>query len=602
LTITRAARTFSLMRRTLLVVLLALGAACARGPTPGPAPTTGAAALPARPAPPPRVAPGWRLAGRAQTARGDSAMVAAGHPLAARVGVDILRRGGNAVDAAVAVAFAMAVVLPEAGNIGGGGFMLVRERSGRVSALDFREMAPGRATRDMYVDSAGNPTDQSVLGHLASGVPGSVAGLWAAHRRFGRLAWADLVAPAVRLARDGHAVDSIRSRVIAGDAAKLRRFPASRAQFLMRGEAPTPGTQWKQPDLARTLQLIADSGAEAFYRGSIATLIEAEMVRGGGLITRADLAAYRVRWRTPLQVTYRGHTIYTMAPASAGGPTLGMMLNIMEGFRALPALGSTALMHLEAEAMRRAYQHRNAFYGDPDFVDFPLEKFLSKSYAAGLRATIDTLRASHGEVAAASDGREGPETIAFSVADAEGMAVSATTTINDLFGSGVTVTGAGFLLNDEMDDFTTAPGRANRSALSGVIQGEPNTIAPRKRPLSSMTPTIVLDPQGRLFVLVGGRGGTRITTGVYHVISNLIDHDLPPAVAMAAPRVHHQASPDSLEVERGGFVPAVLDSLRARGHGIRQSSSLSQQAAIVRTATGWLGVGDPRGGGTAAGY
>src|SRR5690242_5475724 len=329
----------------------------------------------------------WPLAGKGVPVAGRRAMVVSGHPLASEVGIEIIKQGGNAVDAAVAVGFALAVVLPEAGNIGGGGFLVYRDAAGRVRALDYRETAPERATRSMYVDSAGNPTAQSVTGHLATGVPGSVAGMYEAWKSAGRLPWARLLTPAIRLARE-HMLDSARSRSIAEGADRLAMFPASAQQFLVDGHAPPPGTTFRQPELARTLQLIADSGPSVFYRGQIADLIAAEMQRGHGLVTKDDLRRYKAKWRTPVQITYRGYTIYSMPPPSSGGVTMGEILNLMEGYDTVPAFGTVGYVHLEAEAMRRAFADRNHWLGDPDFVAMPLERLLSKSYAAELRAQI----------------------------------------------------------------------------------------------------------------------------------------------------------------------------------------------------------------------
>ena len=544
-----------------------------------------------------RIAAGWPLGQRVREVVGERAMVVTSHPLASEVGVDVLHRGGNAVDAAVAVAFALAVVHPVAGNIGGGGFMMVRQHDGTVHALDFREVAPAAATRDMYVDSAGTVMQSSLTGHLAVGVPGSVAGLYEAHRRLGRLPWRDLLAPAIHLARDGHVLDGPRSRQIAREAERLARFPASHAQFLVDGVAPAPETRFVQPDLARTLELVADSGAAVFYHGSIADLIVQEMKRGGGLITRQDLARYRAKWRDPIEILYRGYTIYTMPPPSGGGVTLAEILNVMEGY-APPPFGSAPLMHLQTEALRRAYVDRNAFLGDPDFVSMPLGRLLAKWYARTLRAGIDPEHATPTAPVAVMRS-EGTETTHFSIVDADGNAVSCTTTLNNDFGSAVTVTGAGFLLNDEMDDFSTAPGRPN---LFGLVQGEPNTIAPGKRMLSAMTPSIVLDTAGRLFLVLGSPGGSRIPTAVYQVLSDMVDQGMPLASAVAAPRLHHQALPDTLYLERDGFVQPSIDSLVAMGHNVSVWSYKTEVNAVARTAAGWVGVADPRRGGGAAGY
>jgi gamma-glutamyltranspeptidase/glutathione hydrolase len=524
-------------------------------------------------------------------------MVVSGSGLASAVGRAVLRDGGNAVDAAVAVGFALAVVHPEAGNLGGGGFMLIRERDGAVHALDYRETAPGRATRDMYLDAHGEPTDRSLTGHLAAGVPGAVAGLVEAHRRFGRLPFARLVDPAIRLARDGFRVDEYRRQSIRGDSARLASFPASRASFLPGGAPPALGSVLRQPDLATTLAAIRERGSEGFYRGPVADLIVAEMARGGGLISLDDLSSYRAIWREPIVIRYRGYTIYSMPPASSGGVTMGEIFNIMEGYAPLPPFGSPALMHREAEAMRRAFTDRNTYLGDPAFVSNPVERLLSKEYAAQLRAGIG--RRASVTVPSGPKGRTGTSTTHYSVVDAEGNAVSTTTTLNDSYGSAVTVEGAGFLLNDEMDDFTTAPGKPN---MYGLVQGDANVIAAGKRMLSAMTPSVVLDPAGRLLLVVGTPGGPRIITMVYHVISNVIDHHMSLPDAVTAPRLHHQGLPDSLQVERGGFAAATLDSLAARDHAITPGGPWGDVQAIIRTSNGWEGVSDPRGGGDGAGY
>ncbi len=589
--------------RKLLPFALVLGAACggaaSTSPTtpqpggggaaggPGNAVVTGRPVIPAD----------WALATRAKAVTGSHAMVVSGHPLASQVGVEILRQGGNAVDAAVAVGFALTVVLPEAGNIGGGGFIVYRDTSGRVRALDYRETAPTGASRLMYVDSTGNPTEQSLTGHLAAGVPGSVAGLYEAWKTAGHLPWRDVVAPAIRLAQ-GHVLDHARSRSIAEDADRLRMFPASQAQFLVGDSAPPPGTMFRQPALAHTLQLIADSGPDVFYKGQIAAQIVAEMQRGHGLITREDLAGYRPKWRTPIQVGYRGYTIYSMPPASSGGVTMGEMLNMLEGYDTLPPFGSAGYVHLETEIMRRAFIDRNHWLGDPDFVAMPLDRLLSKSYAASLRADIDPRRATP-TPPAQGGGDELLETTHYSVVDAAGNAASVTTTLNGGFGSAVTVTGAGFLLNNEMDDFTTAPGKPNQY---GLVQGEANAIVPGKRMLSAMTPSIVLGRDGKLFMVVGTPGGPTIITSVFQVIVNVVDQGMSLAAAVAAPRIHHQALPDVVFYERNSLAGPVVDSLKAMGHALRMRGYSGDIAAIERTATGWVGVADPRRGGGAAGY
>lgn len=578
---------------SLLLASLALGTACTSsgpitsrsGPT-VPAPTAG-------------INPAWPLAGKARVAVGRQAMVVSGNPIASEVGRQVLEAGGNAVDAAVAVGFALAVVHPEAGNIGGGGFMVFRMADGTTAALDYREAAPGRATHDMYLDRSGDPTALSDKGHLAAGVPGSVAGMVTAHQRFGRLPLASVLDPAIRLATEGFLVDDYRSRSIDGYRAWLYTFPASRRYFLPEnGQAPPPGSTLVQADLGRTLTAIRDHGADGFYRGWVADSIVAEMARGGGLISHEDLAAYRAIWRDPVRITYRGYAIYSMPPASSGGVTLGLILNILEGYDRLPPFGSPALLHREAEAMRRAFTDRNIYLGDPAFVRMPLERLLSKEYAATLRQQIDPSQATPTPPFDPTL-RDGNSTTHYSVVDAEGNAVSCTTTLNDSYGSAVAVSGAGFLLNDEMDDFTTAPGKPNGY---GLIQGEANAIQPGKRMLSAMTPSIVLDPEGQLYLVVGTPGGPTIITQVYHVISNVIDHGMSLADAVAAPRMHHQALPDAIRLERNGFQPGAIAALEALGHALEYRGRWGDVEAIIRTPTGWQGVSDPRLGGGGAGY
>ena len=540
------------------------------------------------------VAADWPYLGKSRVTASRQAMVVSGSPIASEVGRNILQQGGNAADAAVAVGFALAVVHPEAGNLGGGGFMIIRSREGKVQALDYRETAPALATRDMY-RSAGE--DGSVTGHLSAGVPGAVAGLTEAHRRYGRLPLAAVIQPAIRLALEGFTVDDYRSRSIGGDSARLALFPASRTTFLPADRPPQPGSTFRQPELGATLEAIRDSGAAGFYRGRVAELLVAEMKRGGGIISLKDLADYRAVWRNPIEVSYRGYTIYSMPPASSGGVTMGEILNIMEGFSPLPRFGSAALIHREAEAMRRAFTDRNTYLGDPAFVRNPIDRLLSKQYAADLRRQIGE-RASPTPVFEPAPAA-GSSTTHYSVVDAEGNAVSCTTTLNNSYGSAVTVTGAGFLLNDEMDDFATSPGEPN---MYGLVQGEANAIAPGKRMLSAMTPSIVLNPEKQLYLVVGTPGGPRIITMVYHVISNVIDHRMSLADAVMAPRMHHQGLPDTLMVETNGFSSQTLDSLRGRGHAVLEDGKWGDVEGIIRTTQGWEGVSDPRLGGGGAGY
>ncbi|HVS62819.1 MAG TPA: gamma-glutamyltransferase [Thermoanaerobaculia bacterium] len=541
---------------------------------------------------------GWALAGEAQASSSAGGMVVSGHPLASEVGARVIERGGNAIDAAVAVGFALASVLPEAGNLGGGGFLVYRSASAEdVRALDFREKAPGAAHRDMYLDGNGEPTEQSVIGHLAVGVPGAVAGLAEMHRELGSLPWAELVAPAVDLA-DGHVIDEVRFEHLEAGAERLARFPASAAQFLPGGSPPPAGSRFEQPELAATLRTIAEQGEDAFYRGQIARLLVAEMESGGGIVSLEDLDAYRAVWREPIVVDYRGSTILSMPPPSSGGVTLALILEMIEGWSELAPFGSAELIHLEAEVMRRAFIERNLSLGDPDFVDLPLERFLSSEHAAALRAEIDPARATptppFSQIVA-----EGENTTHYSIVDAEGNAAAITTTLNSAYGSAVTVTGAGFLLNNEMDDFAAAPGKPNQF---GLVEGESNAIAPGKRMLSSMTPTVVVDAGGALRLVVGSPGGPTIITSVYHTISNLLDHGMSLTEAVESPRVHHQAWPDALFWEPGGLAPGTVERLEAMGHELRERAATSGDVAAIAPADGaWSGVADPRRGGAAVG-
>ncbi|NJD17976.1 MAG: gamma-glutamyltransferase [Gemmatimonadetes bacterium] len=532
-------------------------------------------------------------------------MVVSTDELASNVGVAVLEAGGNAVDAAVAVQFALAVVNPEAGNIGGGGCMVVRMADGTAAALDFREKAPLAATRDMYLDQEGNLTDKSVVGHLAAGVPGSVMGMWEAHQRFGTLPWADLVAPAAALA-DGFPVTTRFLRSLdSAMVADLSAFPASAAQFLPRdGQPPQRGDTLRLPDLATTLRRIQEGGADGFYRGRTADLIVAEMERGGGIITHADLEAYTAAWRDPVTFTSRGHRITSMAPSSSGGATMALIANILEGYdlSALPWHGPE-MVHLYAEAFRRAYADRNEYLADPDFVETPLARMTSPEYARERAADISLERATpSAEIGPGMEGpAEGEHTTHFSVVDGSGNAVSVTTTINSWYGSMVTVTGAGFVLNNEMDDFAAKPGTPNQY---GLVQGENNAVGPGKRMLSAMTPSIVVAPDGKLRMVVGTPGGATIITTVFQVISNVLDHGMGLVAAVNAPRVHHQHLPDQIWYEKGGLEPATLQKLGEMGHKMVERSEMSGDVqAIVVGAGGVLEArADPRRGCKAVGY
>ncbi len=520
-----------------------------------------------------------------KTATYSQAAVATAHPLASDVGLDVLKQGGNAVDAAIAVQFALAVVYPRAGNIGGGGFLLYRAADGSADALDYREKAPLAATRDMYLDADGNPIDGlSVRGHKAAGVPGTVAGLAAAHQRYGSLPWAQLVQPAIDLAEQGF-------RLSTTEAERLNSF---QDDFIALNEPTCPFIRpdWvadevvRQPDLAATLTRIRDAGHDGFYAGQTAQLLVAEMQRGGGLITAEDLTNYQPRWRTPLRGTYRNYTIVSMPPPSSGGVALLQMLGMVEGFP-LRQYGyhSPEAIHLMAEAERRAYADRAAYLGDADHYPVPVDSLIDKTYITSRMADFDAAKA--GVSTDIGEGnfsvlRESFETTHTSIVDAQGNAVSLTTTLNSNFGCKVMVDRAGFFLNNEMDDFSIKPGTPNQFGLVGT---EANAIAPHKRMLSSMTPTIV-EKDGQLFMVLGAPGGSTIITAVFQVFLNVVEFDLPLDSAVAAPRFHHQWLPDQIWLEDGGFDAATQAALQAKGHQFKPVDRMAVIKAIQRLPNG----------------
>lgn len=543
----------------------------------------------------------WPFVGIHNTADAPHAMVASNSTLASDAGLEMLREGGNAVDAAVAMGFALAVTYPEAGNLGGGGYMLIRLSDGRSFSLDYREIAPLASTRDMFLDAKGRATDKSQVGHLASGVPGAVAGLTEALARYGTMPLDKVMAPAIRLADSGFTVERALEESVRANADRITPF-AGAAVFLPNGHPIAVGSKLRQPALANTLRAIASNGAAAFYTGPIADAIAAEMRRGGGIITKEDLARYAPMWHSPLSGTYRGYTLLTMPPSSSGGITVLETLNMLEQFPPTRA-GSMLSYHLMAEALRRAFMDRNTKLGDPAFVRVPVTELTSKDYARERAASIDPERASKTGVFAGTKS-EGTNTTHYSVVDEHGNAVATTTTLNDLYGSGVYVPSAGFFLNDEMDDFTVRSGQPN---MYGLVQGELNAIAPGKRMLSAMSPTIVLDPKGQLLMVIGSRGGPRIITSVAQVIVNVIDHHMTYADAMADPRIHHQAWPDELHYEPNGLSFATVDSLRMIGHRIEVATFapdgyVGRVIMVGRTDAGWEGVVDPRTSGGAEGY
>ncbi|MDJ1159749.1 gamma-glutamyltransferase [Chelatococcus sp. SYSU_G07232] len=533
-------------------------------------------------------------------------MVVSQEAEATRVGVDILRRGGNAVDAAVAVGFALAVTLPRAGNLGGGGFMLVHRagkdgRPGETIAIDYRETAPAEATRDMFLDASGEPDPKkSRDSGLAVGVPGTVRGLALALEKYGsgKFTLADLVAPAERLAREGIAVEEDLADSLPHATGRLGRDPATAAIFLKEGRPFARGERLVQSDLAGTLAAIAARGPDAFYTGPIAEKIAASVKAAGGVMTAADLAAYRPVLRRPVTGRYRGYEVVSMPPPSSGGVHLVEILNILEGFdmKALGA-GSADAMHLLAEAMKPAYADRAAWLGDPERVKVPAKGLTAKAYAETLRAAIDMRRARPAEEIRAGDPLpyESGQTTHFSVVDAEGNAVANTYTLNFSYGAAFVAAGTGVLLNNEMDDFAAKTGALN---AHGLVGGETNSVAPGARPLSSMTPTFLFR-DGRLALVTGSPGGSRIISTVLQVIVNVVDFDMNLAEAVTAPRLHHQWRPDTLLVETG-FSPDALRLLRERGHKVVVGSTSGSASSILVTPEGLMGAADPRQRGTLA--
>jgi gamma-glutamyltranspeptidase/glutathione hydrolase len=533
----------------------------------------------------------------AQPVRAKRGMVVTRERHATEAGVKILEAGGNAVDAAVAVGFALAVTHPSAGNIGGGGFMLIRLADGRTSFVDFRERAPGAASRNMYLDANGKATQDSVVGYRASGVPGSVRGFEYASQKYGKLKWADLVAPAVELAAKGFNLSYAQAQGL--HSRGLDQFPESKRVFQRDGKFYEPGEVFVQPDLGRTLNRIARVGAKDFYEGETAQLLAKDMKEHGGLITLDDLKAYKAIERTPLKGGYRGYEIVTAPPPSSGGVGILEMVGILEGTGYEKAgAGSATVVHYMTEAMRRYFADRAEHLGDPDFVKVPLTGLLDPKYIAKLRASIDPERATpSSEIHAAKfTGHESNETTHFSVADGEGNIAIVTYTLNGGYGSKVTATGLGFLLNNEMDDFAPKPGEAN---MYGLIQGEANAIAPRKTPLSSMTPTIVLK-DGKPVLALGSPGGPTIINTVLEVLVNFVDFHMNVQDAVNWPRFHHQWMPDDVRLEPG-YSPDTVALLEKRGYTVRRQTSQGECAAIA-FENGWLlGAPDPRTEGTAQG-
>jgi gamma-glutamyltranspeptidase / glutathione hydrolase len=539
-------------------------------------------------------------------------IVVTAHQLATKVGVDVLKRGGNAVDAAVAVGYAMAVVYPAAGNLGGGGFMTIQFADGRKTFLDFREKAPLAATRDMYLDASGNVIKgASTKGHLAVGVPGSVAGLEYAREKYGTRPRGALIAPAIAFAERGFVLDAGDIALFDTATDDFRDDPATAAIFLNHGKPYKAGDRFVQKDLAKSLRLIAKGGPDAFYHGSIADAIAASSAAGKGIITKADLEQYKVRELAPVECDYRGYHVVSAPPPSSGGVVICEILNVLEGYP-LKDLGFRAAqaVHYQIEAMRHAYLDRNSYLGDPDFVKNPLDRLLDKEYAAKIRAAIDPTKAGISkDMKPGVAPHEGSNTTHYSIVDSQGNAVSVTYTLNDWFGAKVTAARTGILLNDEMDDFTSKIGVPN---LYGLVQGEANSITPGKRPLSSMSPTIV-SRDGKTVMVVGTPGGSRIITVVVHTILNVIDYGMDIQEAVDAPRFHQQWLPETTNVERFALSPDTQKILVDMGHKFSNPQPANHVAAILVGAPSlggkprgndrFYGANDPRRGtGLALGY
>jgi gamma-glutamyltranspeptidase / glutathione hydrolase len=551
------------------------------------------------------------------------AMVASVHELASRAGIEIMQAGGNAVDAAVATGFALAVVHPQAGNLGGGGFMLIRTADGRTHFVDYREKAPAAATANMYLDSQGNVVENaSVVGYKAIGVPGSLAGMVYAEKEFGKLTLAQVMAPAIKLARDGYPLAWQDARDL--EDKDLAKFAESRRVFQRNGKYYKSGEVFRQPELARTLERIASNPGD-FYHGAMARELAASIQKGGGLITVEDLAQYEVKEREPIRGTYRGYEIISAPPPSSGGIALLEILNILEGYDLAKAGDrSAASVHLTAEAFRRAFYDRAEFLGDPDFSKIPVAQLIDKKYGAAWRASIDPAHASvskdlkrpaiFSELEQYAERRPQPlavrepeHTTHYSVVDSEGDAVAVTTTLNDSFGSRVTAEGLGFLLNDEMDDFAAKAGVPN---LYGLIQGPANAIGPGKRPLSAMTPTIVLK-DGKLYLVLGSPGGARIITTVANILMGVVDYGMNIQEAVNAPRFHNQWLPDVVNVEEW-FSPDAVRLLEQMGHKVEIGEIVAgdwepywsdgECIAIDLKTTERLGASDVRNNGKAVGY
>lgn len=526
----------------------------------------------------------------------DAGMVVTAHPEASAIGATVLAKGGSAIDAMVAVQFALSVCYPIAGNIGGGGFMVFRREDGIALTLDFRETAPAQASAGMYLDPQGNLIpDLSVKGHRAVGVPGTVAGMWKAHQRFGTQAWPELLQPAIDLAQQGFAITGRQAADLNAYAAEFQTWNPGN-QYLRKDGLWKAGDLLVQTDLAQTLMRIRDQGPDGFYTGPTALAIAAEMQRGDGLLDTADLATYEALWRGPLVARYDSFTVITMGPPSSGGIALAQLLGMLEPFP-LRQWGhnSSRTVHYLTEAERRVYADRATHLGDPDFWPVPQTQLLDPDYLRARMADTDPARASLSssvEAGTFSRSRESDQTTHFSIVDRGGNAVSVTTTLNDAYGSRVFVDGAGFLLNNEMDDFSAKPGARN---LYGLLGGQANAIEPGKRMLSSMTP-IIVEKQGKLYAVIGSPGGSTIITSVLQTFLNLVEFDMTMQQAVAAPRVHHQWLPDSIRTDPGALADSTAQQLRQMGHALYTTTPIGRVDAVRVLSDGrFEGGADPRG-------
>ncbi|WP_227734741.1 gamma-glutamyltransferase [Yersinia proxima] len=517
-------------------------------------------------------------------------MVVTSQYLASQVGTDILKMGGNAVDAAVAVGYAQAVVNPCCGNIGGGGFMTIHLADGTDTFINFRETAPAAASADMYLDKEGKVTkDASLYGYLAAGVPGTVLGMDSAQKKYGKLTRQQVMAPAIKLAREGFVLTRADTDILDTTVKRFRQDPESARIFLRKnGEALQPGDRLIQADLADTLTAISEKGPDAFYQGKIPQAVEAAAKKGGGILTAADFANYKITETAPITCSYRGYKFVSSPPPSSGGVTLCETLNVLEGYD-LKSMGfnSAAYIHTLTEAMRHAYMDRNTFLGDPEFVKNPIDRLLSKSYAADIRKQIVANKATPSvEVQPGMQPHEKPETTHYSIVDHDGNAVSTTYTVNGRFGAVVIAPGTGFFLNDEMDDFTVKVGEQN---LYGLVQGATNSIAPGKRPLSSMSPTLVTK-DGKTFMVLGSPGGSRIITITLQTALNVIDHGMAPQEAVDAPRIHHQWLPDEVYYEQRGVSADSLNLLKTMGYKMVEQNPWGAAELILVGLAGVEGV------------